>query len=154
MGSKIKNGRFLEIMEDEIEDFTEKIRDTFQTYGQSIIVKGLESERQKELDDMIEKVGDLDEIENDWDNDVEEEYVYRRWELLGKAEMYAEEVKKVLGNKKKIMLAEERMGTMVQDRIKEILGLPEILDRNISVERERLFLIWFKYLSGLLKLCE
>ena len=72
----------------------------------------------------------------------------------GKAEMYAEEVKKVLGNKKKIMLAEERMGTMVQDRIKEVLGLPEILDRNISVERERLFLIWFKYLSGLLKLCE
>ena len=52
LGSKIKNRRFLEITEDEIEDFAEKIWETFQTYGKSIIVKGLESDRKKELDDM------------------------------------------------------------------------------------------------------
>ena len=50
---------------------------------------------------MIDEAADLDEVENDWDSDVEEEYVHRRWELLSKAEMYAEEVKKVLENKKK-----------------------------------------------------
>ena len=132
MGSKIKNRRFLEITEDEIEDFAEKIWETFQTYGKSIIVKGLESDRKKELDDMIDEAEDLDEVENDWDSDVEEEYVHRRWELLSKAEMYAEEVKKVLENKKKIMQAEKRMGTMVQERIKELLDLPEILDRKID----------------------
>lgn len=132
LGSKIKNRRFLEITEDEIEDFAEKIWETFQTYGKSIIVKGLESDRKKELDDMIDEAEDLDEVENDWDSDVEEEYVHRRWELLSKAEMYAEEVKKVLENKKKIMQAEKRMGTMVQERIKELLDLPEILDRKID----------------------
>lgn len=133
LGSKIKNRRFLEITEDEIEDFAEKIWETFQTYGKSIIVKGLESDRKKELDDMIDEAADLDEVENDWDSDVEEEYVHRRWELLSKAEMYAEEVKKVLENKKKIMQAEKRMGTMVQERIKELLDLPEILDRKIDI---------------------
>ncbi len=133
LGSKIKNRRFLEITEDEIEDFAEKIWETFQTYGKSIIVKGLESDRKKELDDMIDEAEDLDEVENDWDSDVEEEYVHRRWELLSKAEMYAEEVKKVLENKKKIMQAEKRMGTMVQERIKELLDLPEILDRKIDI---------------------
>lgn len=133
LGSKIKNRRFLEITEDEIEDFAEKIWETFQTYGKSIIVKGLESDRKKELDDMIDEAADLDEVENDWDSDVEEEYVHRRWELLSKAEMYAEEVKKVLENKKKIMQAEKRMGTMVQERIKEPLDLPEILDRKIDI---------------------
>lgn len=133
LGSKIKNRRFLEITEDEIEDFAEKIWETFQTYGKSIIVKGLESDRKKELDDMIDEAADLDEVENDWDSDVEEEYVHRRWELLSKAEMYAEEVKKVLENKKKIMQAEKRMGTMVQGRIKELLDLPEILDRKIDI---------------------
>lgn len=133
LGSKIKNRRFLEITEDEIEDFAEKIWETFQTYGKSIIVKGLESDRKKELDDMIDEAADLDEVENDWDSDVEEEYVHRRWELLSKAEMYAEEVKKVLENKKKIMQAEKRMGTMVQERIKELLDLPEILDKKIDI---------------------
>ena len=132
LGSKIKNRRFLEITEDEIEDFAEKIWETFKTYGKSIIDKGLESDRKKELDDMIDEAEDLDEVENDWDSDVEEEYVHRRWELLSKAEMYAEEVKKVLENKKKIMQAEKRMGTMVQERIKELLDLPEILDRKID----------------------
>ena len=133
LGSKIKNRRFLEITEDEIEDFAEKIWETFQTYGKSIIVKGLESDRKKELDDRSDEAADLDEVENDWDSDVEEEYVHRRWELLSKAEMYAEEVKKVLENKKKIMQAEKRMGTMVQERIKELLDLPEILDRKIDI---------------------
>ena len=32
-----------------------------------------------------------------------------------------------------ILLAEKRMGTMVQERIKELLDLPEILDRKIDI---------------------
>ncbi|MDE6220306.1 MAG: hypothetical protein K2G51_07775, partial [Lachnospiraceae bacterium] len=132
LGSKIKNKRFLEITEAEIAYFTGKMRESFQAYGKSIVVEGLESSRKKELDNMIDEAENLDEVENDWNNDVEEKYVYRRWELLSKAEMYAEEAKKVLENKKKIMQAEKRMGTMVQQRIKELLHLPEILDRKID----------------------
>lgn len=133
LGSKIKNKKFHEITETEIEDFANKMRESFKVYGKSIVVEGLEISRQKELDSMIDEAEDLDEIENDWDNPKEEEYVYRRWELLNKAEMYAETVKEVLENKKKIMLAEERMGTMVQKGIKELLDLPEILDRKIDI---------------------
>lgn len=133
LGSKIKNGRLQEITEAEIADFTEKVRKSFQAYGKSIIVEGLESSRQKELDNMIDEAEDLDEIENDWNNDVEEEYVYRRWEMMSKAEMYVDEVKNVLENKKKIILVEERMETMVQERIEELLNLSEILDRKIDI---------------------
>ncbi|MEH2942424.1 hypothetical protein VSQ32_06010 [Lachnospiraceae bacterium KK002] len=133
LGSKIKNGRFDKITEDEIENFAGQMRESFQSYGKSIVVEGLDSNRKKELDDMIDEAEDLDEIENDWDNAVEEEYVYRRWELLSKANMYAEEVKAALENKKKIMLAEKRMGTMVQERIKELLDLPEVLNRKIDI---------------------
>lgn len=47
LGSKIKNGRFDEITEDEIENFEREMRESFQAYGKSIAVEGLDSNRKK-----------------------------------------------------------------------------------------------------------